>query len=308
MKVYRNLSEFKALKKAVVTSGTFDGVHIGHQKILQRLKVKAKEIGGETVVITFWPHPRLVVSPENDDIKLLTTLKEKTQLLEELGIDHLLILPFTREFSELTKETYVQKILIKGIGTHTLVIGYDHRFGRNREGGFDYLSANRERFKIDIEEIPRQEIEHLTISSTKIRNSLLEGNIETANELLGRRYSFYGLVKKGRQLGRTIGFPTANVHVEKNYKLIPSKGVYAVEVGLRNETLHGIMNIGVRPTVEGKGVTQEVHILDFNDDIYGEILTIEVVSFIREEQKFPELKDLIKQINKDCSIARDILA
>lgn len=308
MKVYRSLSEFEALKKAVVTSGTFDGVHRGHQKILQRLKAKALEIGGETVVITFWPHPRLVVSPGSDDIKLLTTLKEKSQLLENYGIDHLLILPFTREFSELSKESYVQKVLIKGIGTHTLVIGYDHRFGRNREGGFDYLSANMDRFKIAIEEIPRQEIEHLTISSTKIRNSLSEGNIEIANELLGRNYSFYGLVKKGRQLGRTIGFPTANVHVEKNYKLIPSKGVYAVKVGLRNLSLQGIMNIGIRPTVQGKGVTQEVHILDFDDDIYGETLVIEVVSFIREEQKFPELKELIDQIAKDCSTARRILS
>ncbi|MCL4153327.1 UNVERIFIED_CONTAM: hypothetical protein GTU68_043841, partial [Idotea baltica] len=296
------------LKNAVVTSGTFDGVHIGHQKIISRLLEAAKETNGESVVITFWPHPRLIVSPDPENLRLLSNLDEKVDLLAALGVDHLLVLPFTREFSELSSEKYVEDILISGIGTETLVIGYDHRFGKNREGGFDYLKKNSERFKIDIVEIPRQEIESLTISSTKIRNALQKGDVQIANELLGRTYSFQGLVKKGRQLGRTIGFPTANVNVSKKYKLIPATGVYAVKVYLRDKVFNGVMNIGSRPTVEGTGITQEVHILDFDDDIYGENLKVETVDYIRPELKFDGVDALIAQINKDCDAARAILS
>ncbi|WP_341225617.1 bifunctional riboflavin kinase/FAD synthetase [uncultured Arcticibacterium sp.] len=307
MKVYRELSEFTPLKNAVVTSGTFDGVHIGHQKIISRLLQAAKETQGESVVITFWPHPRLIVSPDRENLRLLSNLDEKIDLLANLGVDHLIVLPFTREFSELSSEKYVEDILISGIGTETLVIGYDHRFGKNREGGFDYLKKNSERFKIDIVEIPRQEIDSLTISSTKIRNALQKGEVKVANELLGRTYSFQGLVKKGRQLGRTIGFPTANVNVSKKYKLIPATGVYAVKVHLRGEILNGVMNIGNRPTVEGTGITQEVHILDFDDDIYGENLKVETIDYIRPELKFDGVDTLVTQINKDCEAARSIL-
>ncbi|MGR3809801.1 bifunctional riboflavin kinase/FAD synthetase [Jiulongibacter sp. NS-SX5] len=308
MKVYRSIKEFTTLKNAVVTSGTFDGAHLGHHKIISMLKETAAKTGGESVVLTFWPHPRLIVSPNSQKIKLLSTLDEKIELLENLGVDHLVVLPFTREFSELSSEKYVEDILISGIGTQTLVIGYDHRFGKNREGGFDYLQRNANRFKIDLVEIPRQEIESLTISSTKIREALISGDVKTANGLLGRPYSFEGLVKKGRQLGRTIGFPTANVHVAKKYKLIPANGVYAVRVYLRNSELNGVMNIGERPTVDGKGITQEVHILDFDDDIYGETLKVEIIDFIRDEQKFDGVESLIKQINSDCEKARTILA
>ncbi len=308
MKVYRSLSEFTPLKNAVVTSGTFDGVHLGHKKIISRLLETAKEKNGESVVITYWPHPRLIVSPGNDNLRLLSNLDEKIELLHELGVEHLLVLPFTREFSELTSEKFVEDILISSIGTKTLVIGYDHRFGKNREGGFDYLKKNSERFKIDIVEIPRQEIENLTISSTKIRKALQIGSIRVANELLGRYYSFQGLVKKGRQLGRTIGFPTANVNVSKKYKLIPELGVYAVKVILRNKIFKGVMNIGNRPTVDGIGITQEVHILDFEDDIYGENLKVEVVDFIRPEMKFDGVNELIEQIKLDCEKAKAILS
>ncbi|AWV97335.1 bifunctional riboflavin kinase/FAD synthetase [Arcticibacterium luteifluviistationis] len=308
MKVYRELSEFTPLKNAVVTSGTFDGVHIGHQKIISRLLQAAKETKGESVVITFWPHPRLVVSPDRENLRLLSNLDEKVDLLANLGVDHLLVLPFTREFSELSSEKYVEDILISGIGTETLVIGYDHRFGKNREGGFDYLKKNSERFKIDIVEIPRQEIDSLTISSTKIRKALQNGEVKIANELLGRTYSFQGLVKKGRQLGRTIGFPTANVNVSKKYKLIPALGVYAVKVHLRGDILKGVMNIGSRPTVEGTGITQEVHILDFDDDIYGENLKVETIDYIRPELKFDGVNELIAQIKRDCEAARKILS
>jgi riboflavin kinase/FMN adenylyltransferase len=307
VKVYRNLSEFKSLKNAVVTSGTFDGVHLGHQKIIEMLRQTAAQTEGETVLITFWPHPRLIVSPVDQNIGLLTTLDEKIELLQKQGIDHLLVLPFTRELSELSSEKYIEDILISAIGTKTLVLGYDHRFGKNREGGFDYLKNNSERFGIHLVEIPRQEIDQMTISSTKIREALKSGDVSTARDLLGRNYCFEGLVKKGRQLGRSIGFPTANVHVAKKYKLIPAKGVYAVRVKLRGTWLNGVMNIGERPTVEGIGITQEVHILDFNDDIYGETLKVELIEFIREETRFQSVNDLVDQINRDCEKAKNIL-
>ncbi len=308
MKIYQKLSDFKPNGRAVVTIGTFDGVHLGHQKILKRLKEKAIEVNGESVVLTFWPHPRLVVSPNEDKLKLLTTIDEKTEILDKIGIDHLLILPFTREFSELSAEKYIEDILLEAIGTQTLVIGYDHRFGKNREGGIDYLIKNANRYQIDIEEISRQEIEKITISSTKIRKSLESGDVKTANGLLNRNYSFEGPIVKGRQLGRTIGFPTANVAVQKNYKLIPSNGVYASKIHLRNEEFYGIMNIGNRPTVDGIGRTQEVHIFDFVDDIYGEIIKVEVLEFIREEKKFDSIQDLIKQIEIDCVACKTIIS
>jgi riboflavin kinase/FMN adenylyltransferase len=307
VKVYYNLKDFEQLQNGVVTSGTFDGVHLGHQKILDRLKETAAQVHGETLVITFWPHPRLVVTEDSGELKLLSTISEKIAAFEEINIDHLLILPFTRELSELSSEKYVEEILIKAIGTKVLVIGYDHRFGKNREGGFDYLMANANRFKLDIVEIPRQEIEHLTISSTKIRKSLQEGKLDMANELLGRNYQFSGIVAKGRQLGRTIGFPTANINVSESYKLIPANGVYAVKVFLRSENYIGIMNIGNRPTVDGIGRTQEVHIFDFSDDIYGEQMRVELVNFIRPEKKFESLDELKSQISEDCLTAKKIL-
>ncbi|MDP5121388.1 MAG: bifunctional riboflavin kinase/FAD synthetase [Spirosomaceae bacterium] len=307
MKVYHKLSEFTALSHAVVTSGTFDGVHIGHQKILKSLNEIAAKKGGESVVLTFWPHPRMVVSRDSQQLKLITTIEEKIALIEKLGVQHLLVVPFTREFSELSAEKYVQEILINTIGTKTLVIGYDHRFGKNREGGFDYLEKNSNRFGISLEEIPRQEIEDLTISSTKVRNALTDGNVDLASNLLGRNYEFTGIVAKGRQLGRQLGFPTANVQVKENYKLIPANGVYAVRANVREVVYNGIMNIGNRPTVEGVGRTQEVHIFDFNSDIYGELITVEIVSFIRNEVKFSSITELKNQIEVDSSSAKALL-
>lgn len=308
MKIYYNLSDFEPIENATVTSGTFDGVHLGHQKILQILKKEANVIHGESVVITFWPHPRTVVSQDSQDLKLLSTIEEKIDLLEKFGVQHLLLIPFTREFSELSSDEFVQKILIKQIGTKKLVIGYDHRFGKNREGSFEYLQNNSLKFGIEIQEIPKQEIENLTISSTKIRESLFNGDIEVANELLGRHYSFNGIVVKGRQLGRTIGFPTANVQVSETYKLIPSNGVYAVKVFLRNAWYSGMMNIGNRPTVDGIGRTQEVNIFDFKDDIYGEKIKVELVSYIREEIKFNNIESLKEQILLDQEACLQILS
>lgn len=306
MKIYNKLSDFEPKGNAVVTTGTFDGIHVGHQKIIQRLIEKAKEMKGESVLLTFWPHPRLIISPNDNNLKLLTTIDEKTEILEKLGIDHFVVLPFTREFSELSSEKYIEEILLHGLGTKAMVIGYDHRFGKNRGGGIDYLREHSERFKIEIEEISRQELENITISSTKIRNAILTGDVKTANELLGRNYQFSGPVVKGRQLGRTIGFPTANIQVQKKYKLIPKNGVYATHVFLRNKKHKGIMNIGNRPTVEGLGRTQEVHIFDFSDDIYGETIKVEILEFIREETKFENIGELIKQIELDCQSAKSL--
>jgi riboflavin kinase / FMN adenylyltransferase len=308
MKIYHKLSDFVPKGNTVVTTGTFDGVHLGHQIIINKVIEKAKRLGGESVLITFWPHPRLIVSPNNDDLKLLSTIDEKTDLLALSQLDHLIVLPFTREFSELSSERYIEDILIRGLGTKVLVIGYDHRFGKNREGGIDYLLKNSSRFKIEIEEISRQEVENVTISSTKIRSAITKGEIETANDLLGRKYTIEGSVVKGRQLGRTIGFPTANINVQKNYKLIPRNGVYAVRVFLRNTWYAGIINIGNRPTVEGIGNTKEVHIFDFEDDIYGETLKVEFVKYIREEVKFDSIEKLVEQIKTDCKLAKKIIA
>lgn len=306
MRLYQKLSDFQAKGNAIVTTGTFDGVHLGHQRIIKRLKEVAKERNGETVLLTFWPHPRLIVSPHDDNIKLLTTIQEKQEIIADLGVDHMVVLPFTREFSELTSDKYVGDILVKGLGTKALVIGYDHRFGKNREGGIDYLQKYSDRYKISIEEIPRQEIENITISSTKIRKALLEGKIDAANELLGRPYSFHGPIIKGRQLGRTIGFPTANVYIEKKYKLIPMNGVYATQIKLRNLVYQGIMNIGNRPTVDGIGTTMEVHIFDFSDDIYGENIKVEILGFIRKEEKFDNIQLLINQIKSDILVAKSM--
>ena len=307
MKVYYGIQEFQKLKNAVVTSGTFDGVHLGHRKILNRLNEVAHQNNGESVVITFYPHPRSVISPDNQNVKLLSTLDEKIELLENSGVQHLLIIPFTREFSELSSEEFIQKILVQTIGTKTLVIGYDHRFGRNREGGFDYLKANKARYGFEIEEISRQDIENMGVSSSKIRKALQEGDVPSADHFLGRNYSLSGVIVKGKQLGRTIGFPTANIQVREIAKLIPSDGVYAVKVYYKENAFGGMLNIGNRPTVDGTFQTVEVNIFDFDQEIYGENLAVEFLQKIRNEQKFNGLDELKAQIAKDKITCKAIL-
>lgn len=307
MNVNYGIQEFKKLENAVVTSGTFDGVHLGHQKILKRLNEVAELTNGESVVITFYPHPRSVISPDNQIVKLLSTLDEKIELLEKSGVNHLLIIPFTREFSELSSEEFIQKILIETIGTKTLVIGYDHRFGKNREGGFDYLKLNKEKYGFGIEEISRQDIENVGVSSSKIRKALQEGDVPLADHFLGRNYSLSGVIVKGKQLGRTIGFPTANIQVREIAKLIPLDGVYVVKVYYKQETFGGMLNIGNRPTVDGTFQTVEVNIFDFNQEIYGENLTVEFLQKIRNEQKFNGLDELKDQIVKDKITCKVIL-
>lgn len=307
MNAYYGIQEFKKLENAVVTSGTFDGVHLGHQKILSRLNQVAASTNGQSVVITFYPHPRSVISPDNHIVKLLSTLDEKIELLENSGVDHLLIIPFTREFSELSSEEFIQKILIEAIGTKTLVIGYDHRFGKNREGGFDFLKVNKEKYGFDIEEILRQDIENVGVSSSKIRKALQEGDVPTADHFLGRNYSLSGLIVKGKQLGRTIGFPTANIQVREIAKLIPLDGVYAVKVYYKNDVFGGMLNIGNRPTVDGTYQTVEVNIFDFDQEIYGENLKVEFLQKIRNEKKFDGLEELKAQIAKDKIICEAIV-
>ncbi|MBC8153571.1 MAG: bifunctional riboflavin kinase/FAD synthetase [Bacteroidetes bacterium] len=308
MIVHRGIDTIQPLPNAVVTTGTFDGVHRGHQTILARLGEIAKTNTGESVVLTYWPHPRTVVSNDSQDLKLLSTLDEKVVLLEEAGIDHLVIIPFTRSFSELTSEEFIRQILIEKIGTKKLVIGYDHRFGRDREGGFDYIRAHQSSYGFEVEEIPRQDVEAVGVSSSKIRHALADGQIATANRFLGRPYSLTGTVVKGQQLGRTIGFPTANLQIDDPVKLIPANGVYAVEVIYKDQTLGGMLNIGLRPTVGGTHQTIETYIFDFDADIYGEHLTLHIREFIRSEQKFPGLPALVAQLKLDEEQARALLS
>lgn len=307
MIVYNNLDSFPDLPYAVVTSGTFDGVHRGHQKILERLTEAARSHNGQSVLLTFWPHPRTVVSNDSPNLKLLTTLDEKISLLEQAGVDHLVIIPFTRSFSQLTSEEFIQRILIERIQTKKLVIGYDHRFGRDREGGFDYIQKHQADYGFEVEEIPRQDIEAVGVSSSKIRMALAEGNVQIATKFLGRTYNLTGTIVKGRQLGRTIGFPTANLQVDDANKLVPANGVYAVEVLHGGQRYGGMTNIGFRPTVAGENQTIETYIFDFERDIYGEHLTLLFNEFIRPEQKFSGLPALVEQLKLDEARARALL-
>ncbi|GAB4031864.1 bifunctional riboflavin kinase/FAD synthetase [Spirosoma gilvum] len=307
MIIYRGLNDIQPLVNAVVTSGTFDGVHLGHQTILARLTEVAQTSGGESVLITYWPHPRTVVSNDSQNLRLLTTLDEKIDLIDQAGVDHLVIIPFTRSFSELTSEEYIRQILIDKIGTKKLVIGYDHRFGRDREGGFEYIRAHQSEYGFEVEEIPRQDVDAVGVSSSKIRAALNEGNVRTAQRLLGRAYNLTGTIVKGRQLGRTIGFPTANMQVDDPTKLVPANGVYAVDVEYGGQTLGGMLNIGFRPTVAGTHQTIETYIFDFDKDIYGEHMTLKFREFLRPEQKFDGLPALVAQLKQDEEAARAVL-
>ena len=308
MKIYEGTEHFGQVKNPVVTSGTFDGVHLGHQKILKRIRHIADEIGGETVLITFWPHPRLVLYPDEHNLRLLTTFEEKAHLLREFGIDHLLTIPFTKEFAALSSAEFIQQILIDTIKTRKLVIGYDHRFGKNREGGFDYLKANVDRYGFELEEISREDVDNVGISSTKIRKALEEGKVEVANEYLGRAYELNGIIIKGQQLGRSIGFPTANVHIPHDYKLIPHDGAYAVKVSIEGEIHTGMLNIGNRPTVNGSSKTIEVHLFDFEGDLYDKRISVHLKAYLRPEVRFSGLDELKNQLQKDRNLAMQLLS
>lgn len=299
MKLVENLSGFTPPRHAIVTSGTFDGVHVGHREILSRIVKKAADQGGQSVVLTFWPHPRFVLRPHDAELKLLSTFEEKATLLDEIGIDYLVKIPFTRAFSELSSEDFIQSILVSALHTRKLVIGYDHRFGKNREGGFDYLLANGSKYGFDVEEISRQDIDHMAVSSTKIRTALAEGDLTLANEFLGRNYSITGFVKDGDRIGRSIGFPTANLEVPERFKLIPGDGAYAVTVSVQDTLYKGMMNIGLRPTVSGQERRIEVNIFNFDREIYNERITVYFHQLLRKEQKFPSMEALKEQLNQD---------
>jgi riboflavin kinase/FMN adenylyltransferase len=307
MKVHYNIDEIPTIKNAIVSQGTFDGVHLAHKKIIERLKQIASIKNGETVIITFEPHPRIVLLPLDHGLQLLSTLNEKINLLEKAGVDHLIILPFTKEFSRLSSEQFIRNILVNKIKTNTLVIGYDHRFGKNREGSFEHLKNSASLYEFEVEEIPEQDIDDIAISSTKIRQALLNNDIQTAQKYLGNSYSLEGNVIKGKQLGRTIGYPTANIEVENSYKLIPQDGVYAVWVWYNKARFGGMLNIGNNPTIKDKGRSIEVNIFNFEKEIYTENLKIEFVSKLRNEEKFDGLDALKNQLHLDKQNAQTIL-
>lgn len=299
MKIYNHFSEFKKLENAVVTIGTFDGVHFGHQKILKRLCELAKATGGESVILTFFPHPRLIIDPENQQLKMINTVEEKAKILANIGVDHLIITPFTRDFSNLTPAEYIKQILIDTIGVKNIIVGYDHRFGKDRQGGMSDLQEFAGIYGFEIEEIPEQDINDVAVSSTKVRTALLEGDVALAASFLGYNFSIHGRVIKGDKIGRTIGFPTANIFVEETYKLIPSDGIYAVTVELNAVVYKGMAYIGQRPTINGMTRNIEVNIFDFSQEIYGQLITMNFLKFLRHDVKFTGLEALKDQLHDD---------
>ena len=321
MKIYNHIDEFTRLDNAVVTIGTFDGVHVGHQKIISRLLEITRQTGGESVILTFFPHPRMILHPEDANLKLISTMSEKANLLEEAGVDHLIITPFTRDFSNLSPQEYIKDFLVNRIGTSRIVIGYDHRFGKDRSGGLKHLQQYSAEYGYQVEEIPEQDIHDVAVSSTKIRQAILIGDIETANDFLGHEFRITGKVIRGDQIGRQIGFPTANLFVEETYKLIPSDGIYAVKVEIIEDSnadeqgsalksnvskllLNGMAYIGHRPTINGMTRNIEVNIFDFDEDIYGQIIRLHFLDFIRADQKFDSLEQLTEQLRKDEKAVR----
>jgi len=306
LKVSHSISIFNATKKTIITLGTFDGVHLGHQAILKKL-VNATENGAyESLVLTFYPHPRMVLNQEGT-MHLLNTIEEKTILLEKSGIDHLIIHPFDENFSKLSAEAFVKNVLVDQLNIHKIIIGYDHRFGENRSANITDLIEFGKKYNFEVVQINAEEINEISISSTKIRTALLDGAIELANQYLGYDYFFSGKVIKGKQLGRTIGFPTANIVLLKTYKLIPKNGVYIVYSTLNNKRVYGMMNIGHNPTVGENNKTIEVHFFDINEDLYDKIVTVSILKFIRSEEKFDSIDALKIQLNKDREFSKSYL-
>ncbi|WP_420582623.1 bifunctional riboflavin kinase/FAD synthetase [Reichenbachiella sp.] len=295
------------IQNAIVTSGTFDGVHFGHQKILKKIVKTAKDLNGKSVVLTFWPHPRFVLFPEEKTLKLLSTFEEKAKLLEEVGIDYLVKVEFTKAFSQLSSETFIQNMLVEKLKTKKLIIGYDHRFGKNRSGSFEYLKENSDRFGFEVEEIPRQDIDDVGVSSTKIRQALFHGEVDLAAEFLGRSYSLKGTVVEGKQIGSQLGFPTANIKVPEEFKLIPKDGSYAVRAKVGNKWRKGMLNVGIRPTIGGLHRVIETHLFDFDQEIYNQPIQIEFVKHLRDEKKFDSLDELKNQLQKDKITSLELL-
>ncbi|MGB4080259.1 MAG: bifunctional riboflavin kinase/FAD synthetase [Bacteroidia bacterium] len=307
MKVIYDISLFSSKKPIVLTQGTFDGVHFGHKKILSQVVSEAKKMKGESVLLTFYPHPRLVLNPDKNDLKLLSTIEEKTELVADLGIDYLIIIPFTQEFSQLSASAFVKIILVDKIHIAKLIIGYDHRFGRGREGGIEQMKELAELHHFQLAEIPAQDISESIVSSTKIRQALLIGDVQLANQYLGTRYVISGKVEEGHQRGRTLGFPTANIRLDSSFKLVPLNGVYAVWVCIDKKKYPGMLNIGYNPTFEENKWSLEVHVFDFSENVYNKQISVEFVARHRSEQKFDSPDSLIKALRMDEKKIREIL-
>ncbi|WP_104382548.1 bifunctional riboflavin kinase/FAD synthetase [Sphingobacterium sp. HMA12] len=323
MKIYRSLEDFSPVENAVVTIGTFDGVHIGHQKILVHLKEAAQKINGETILLTFFPHPRLIINPDDDSLRLINDIEEKVSQLSKVGIDHLIIIPFSRDFSNQTPEEYISNVLVGKLGTKKIVIGYDHHFGKDRKGSLGDLEQFASIFDYSVDEIPEQDINDIAVSSTRVREALIKGDIKTANLYLGYPFELTGTVIRGDQIGRTIGFPTANLQVHEPHKLIPAYGIYAVEVYIYNHIQNittgeykeenpisiakGMGYIGTRPTVDGMNRAIEISLFDFDQDIYGKTLRVKFLHFIRHDERFDSLEEMKAQIKADEIEIRNLI-
>lgn len=306
MKVFKGFDELAKIPNPVLTIGTFDGVHLGHQKIIQQLNKVAGEVGGESVLFTFYPHPRMVLFPDSHGLKLIQTQVEKLNKLDRFGLQNVIVHPFTKEFSRLTAVEFVRDYLVNKLNVKTIIIGYDHQFGKNREGTLELLQDLAPVYDFKVIEIEAQDIEDVNVSSTKIRKALTDGDIATANSYLGEAYELSGIVVRGKEIGRSINYPTANINIGTDEKLIPKNGVYFVRVTLENKKKYnGLLNIGTNPTVSDSSETHiEVHLLDFNEDLYNQMITVELRERIRDEYKFNSLDELKEQIEKDEEFAR----
>ena len=306
MKIYQGFDQILNIPNPVLTIGTFDGVHVGHQKIIQQLNREAEAVGGESVLFTFYPHPRMVLYPESHGLRLIQTQAEKMDKLRRMGLQNVIVHPFTKEFSRLTAVEFVRDYLVNRLKVKKLVIGYDHQFGKNREGSIEFLKEVAPVYGFSVEEISAQEIDEVNISSTKVRNAILGGDMKLAQSYLGEPFELYGKVIKGNAIGRSIGFPTANLDIESDIKLIPKLGVYAVNVVLGDGTIkEGMMNIGLRPTIANHDdLSLEVNLFDFEGDLYDQYITVQLLSHFRDEMKFDSIPDLMEQLNHDKETIR----
>lgn len=304
MNIFHSIPDFKSTKKTILTLGTFDGVHKGHKKILEKITQSTENEKYESLVLTFFPHPRMVLHGKSE-VKLLNTIDEKIDLLEKSGIQNLVIHPFDETFSKLTAEEFVKTVLVDQFHIQKIIIGHDHRFGSNRSADIHDLIAFGEQYHFEVEQISAQEIDAVSISSTKIRTALTEGNMALANDYLGYDYFLTGIIARGKQLGRTIGFPTANLKMEENYKLIPRNGAYVIKSTIDQKTVYGMMNIGFNPTVAGENLSLEIHYFDFDKDIYDQKITVSLLKYLRPEQKFGSVSLLKEQLKKDSNTALD---
>ena len=306
MRIFEGLTDLTPIQNAVVTIGTFDGVHVGHQEILKTVISEAAKIGGESVLLTFYPHPRMVLFPDKPDVQLLQTQAEKMTKLARIGLENVVIYPFSKAFADLSAKNFVEEILIKGLQAKKVIIGYDHQFGHKREGNLAFLQTYADQGFFELLEIPAEQIDEVYISSSKIRNAILEGEMSVANSCLGAPFELTGTVTKGLQNGRRIGFPTANIQLNDPHKIIPANGVYAVNIEVAGQLHHGMMNIGWRPTIEEEKLERkiEVHLFDFDGDLYDKHVHVEFFHKIRDEMKFDGLDALKAQIAKDAQAAR----